>query len=96
MSQNPGTGEPTAGMNTGSDEGAPGDHLAAVPLDEDEHQLLAALQGGAGEPEPAVEDSPAMERAVEDDSSLPLPIADVAGPAADDHDDVRFHAPGDA
>jgi hypothetical protein len=59
-------------MGTGSDAGAPGEHLPDTPLTEDEQRMLAELERPApGEPVPAVEDSPEMLQAAEDDSPLP-------------------------
>ena len=66
------TDDQWTGMGTGSDAGAPGEHLPDGPLTEDEKRMLAELQRPApGEPEPAVEDSPQMVEAAEDDSPLP-------------------------
>jgi hypothetical protein len=78
-----------AGMATGSDAGAPGDHLPEPPLDEDEQALLAELERPAeGTPVDAVEDGPAMVQAAEDDSPLPA-----AGGDPDDPDTARFVRP---
>jgi hypothetical protein len=80
-----------AGMETGSDAGAPGDHLPEPPLTSDERELLADLRTpAAGEPVEAVEDSPEMTQAVEDDSPLPA-----AGGDAGDPDSPRFQPPPD-
>jgi hypothetical protein len=77
------------GMQTGSEAGAPGDHLPDPPLSTDEEALLdELLQPAEGDPVEAVEDTPAMEQAVEDDSPLPA-----AGGDADDLDTPRFQAP---
>ena len=90
----------TAGMATGSDAGAPGDHLPDPPLAEDERALLDALQQPAdGDPVIAVEDSPQMVRAAEDDSPLP-PSVTGSGPdgeaeSDDDPETPRFEAPGE-
>lgn len=78
------------GMATGSDAGAPGDHLPPQPLTEDERALLSELKD-SDDPDAVqpVEDSPEVERAAEDDG--PLPVA----PPADDSDDpdsARFSA----
>lgn len=65
--------EPYAGMATGSDAGAPGDHLPDPPLTADEQAMLEALEQPLDVPPiEAVEDSPEMVSAVEDDSPLPL------------------------
>jgi hypothetical protein len=66
------TDDEWVGMGTGSDAGAPGEHLPDGPLSEDEQRLLAELERPApGEPVAAVEDSPEMVQAAEDDSPLP-------------------------
>jgi hypothetical protein len=76
-------------MATGSDAGAPGEHLPEPPLDPDEQELLAQLKRrGAGERVDAVEDSAEMVRAVEDDSPLPA-----EGGEVDDPDSPRFVPP---
>jgi hypothetical protein len=81
--------EDLTGMQTGSEAGAPGDHLPDPPLTPDERQLLEELQQPAdGEPITAVEDTPAMEQAVEDDSPLPA-----EGGAPNDLDTPRFEPP---
>jgi hypothetical protein len=81
--------EEVTGMQTGSEAGAPGYHLPDPPLTPDEQQILSDLQRpGEGEPITAVEDSPAMEQAVEDDSPLPA-----EGGPADDPDAARFEPP---
>ena len=81
-----------AGMATGSDAGAPGDHLPEPPLEPDEQQLLADLREPApGQPLDAVEDSPAMLGAVEDDGPLPA-----SGGDPDDAESVRFEPPSTA
>lgn len=80
-----------AGMATGSDAGAPGEHLPEPPLTDDERGLLDELKRPVdGDEVAAVEDSPEMVRAVEDDSPLPAPGGD-----ADDPDTPRFEAPTD-
>lgn len=61
----------TTGMQTGSDAGAPGDHLPDPPLTPDERAMLEELKRPAdGDPITAVEDSPQMIEAVEDDGPL--------------------------
>jgi hypothetical protein len=76
-------------MATGSDAGAPGEHLPEPPLRDDERALLAELrQTGPGDPITAVEDSPEMVRAAEDDSPLATDLA--PGP---DEDTPRFEPP---
>lgn len=46
-------GEPAAGMGTGSDSGAPGDHLAPVSLGPEDLRVLAELESD-GEPDVVV------------------------------------------
>lgn len=90
MSDSP---EVTTGMATGSDAGAPGDHLPEPPLDDDERAILDALERpSGGRPMTAVEDSPQMVEAVEDDSPLPPELVD-AEHLDDDPDTPQFHAP---
>jgi hypothetical protein len=63
---------PDDAMDTGSDAGAPGDHLPEPPLATDERATLEDLLDGAqGEAQPAVEDSPAAVAAADDDAPLP-------------------------
>jgi hypothetical protein len=77
------------GMETGSEAGAPGDHLPDPPLTPDERELLENLRRPAdGEPITAVEDTPAMEQAAEDDSPLPA-----AGGDVEDPETPRFQPP---
>lgn len=77
------------GMQTGSDAGAPGEHLPDPPLTPEEQRLLADLRRpGETEPITAVEDTPAMEQAVEGDSPLPAPGGD-----RDDPDSPVFEPP---
>jgi hypothetical protein len=92
MSDSP---ELTTGMATGSEAGAPGDHLPELPLEDDERAMLDALERPAsGEPIAAVEDSPQMVEAAEDDSPLPPELVDAETPGdADDPDTPRFQAP---
>jgi hypothetical protein len=79
------------GMDTGSERGAPGEHLPEPPLTEDEQRLLEELQRPVeGEPVAAVEDSPEAVEAVEDDAPLPAP-----GGEPPDPETPRFRAPGD-
>jgi hypothetical protein len=89
------TEPPTSGdsaMATGSDAGAPADHLAPAPLNEQEREMLNRLRADdppALRAEPALEDSPAVAEAANDDA--PLPVGNAGGPAASG--DVT---PGDA
>ena len=79
------------GMDTGSERGAPGEHLPEPPLTEDEQRLLEELRRPVeGEPVVAVEDSPEAVEAVEDDSPLRAP-----GGEPPDPDIPRFRGPGD-
>jgi hypothetical protein len=83
--------EPFTGMDTGSESGAPGEHLPDPPLSADEQRLLADLrQPGPGRPVEAVEDSPAAVEAAEDDAPLPAEGGDQG-----DADAAHFRAPGD-
>jgi hypothetical protein len=93
----------TAGMATGEDAGAPGDHLATPPLDDEEQAMLDRLRAdastdtatGNGSADPAVEDGPAAVEAAEDDSVLrPLGTQPSASPAATDPLDPEFREPG--
>jgi hypothetical protein len=80
-----------AGMDSGSDRGAPGEHLPDPPLSEDEQRMLGELRRRAdAAPIEAIEDSPEAIEAVEDDTPLP---AD--GDRGDDPDTTRFRAPGE-
>ena len=97
------TEPPTAGdsaLATGSDAGAPGDHLAPALLDDQERDMLNRLRADdapAVDGEPALEDSPAVAEAANDDA--PLRVGDPGGPAADGDwtpegaDDPAFVAP---
>ncbi len=90
-------GEPAAGMGTGSDSGAPGDHLAPVSLGPEDLRVLAELESD-GEPDVVVpvEESPEAIRAVEDDSVLPGAFGSAesnADQAGNDPDDATFQAP---
>lgn len=60
---------PDTAMATGNDDSPPGD-VPRGPLDAEERAVLAELRQGGGEPVigTAAEDSPAVERAVQDDS----------------------------
>ncbi|MHA3704150.1 hypothetical protein ACXR2U_18420 [Jatrophihabitans sp. YIM 134969] len=70
---------PDDAMDTGSDAGAPGDHLPDAPLTDDERVVLADLLVTESDPEvAAVEDTAG---AVEADSPLPA-----LGPGGDDAD----------
>lgn len=82
--------ELVTGMGTGSDAGAPGDHLPAPPLTEDDKAVLSELETTDGvDVVRPVEDSPESERAAEDDG--PLPVTPPVG-AGDDPDTPRFSA----
>jgi hypothetical protein len=64
---------PDTAMATGNDEGEPGEHLR-LPLTPEEQRLLEELEKPTDAPsEPAVEDSPEVAAAVDDD--VPLPAA---------------------
>ena len=60
-------------MATGNDEGRPGELLGEGTLSPDEQAVLDDLRRSGGEDvvTQAQEDSPAMERAVENDTPLP-------------------------
>ena len=80
---------PDSGMDTGSDAGAPGNHLGPGDLAPDEERLLAALERDAkGLREPSVEESIAELRAAEDEAPLPG-----EGGEPDDGLTPRFTAP---
>jgi hypothetical protein len=90
MTDAPRDEEPVAGMATGSDAGAPGEHLPEPPLTEDEQRLLEAFERPAeGEPIEALEDSPEAAEAADDDA----PLAGLAGRDEGDPDSARFQAP---
>jgi hypothetical protein len=79
----------TAGMATGSDAGAPGEHLPEPPLDAAEQRLLAQFERPDDRPSlPAVEDSASMIGAVEDDGPLPA-----TGGDTNDVEAARFQPP---
>ncbi len=80
-------------MDTGSDAGAPGDHLADLALTPDELALLAQLQEPAADVVVPVEESAAEETAAEDDA--PLPVPGEPGEPVDDPLDVHFTNPAD-
>ncbi|MBB3676077.1 hypothetical protein [Modestobacter versicolor] len=62
---------PDTAMATGNDEGSPGERSTG-PLAEDERTLLEELDKPAeGTAQPAVEDSPEVATAVDDDAPLP-------------------------
>ncbi|MDQ4104529.1 MAG: hypothetical protein M3186_12750 [Actinomycetota bacterium] len=85
---------PDTAMATGSEYGEPGERLDERPLRPDEAALLADLTG-SGDVTEAVEDSAAAERAVENDSVLPV---DVGSRDDDDDDDPltpEFRPPRD-
>ena len=63
---------PETGMNTGSDEGEPGDRAPFEPLAESDRALLDALRRPApGGGDEAVEERPEVAAAVRDDAPLP-------------------------
>jgi hypothetical protein len=68
------TEPPTTGnsaLATGSDAGAPGDHLAPAPLDDQERDMLNRLRADdapAVDGEPALGDSPAVAEVANDDA----------------------------
>ncbi|SFO51534.1 hypothetical protein SAMN05660359_04036 [Geodermatophilus obscurus] len=68
---------PDSGMASGSDAGAPGEHLGDGELRPDEEHLLAELERGVDDPAPDASD--AEVRAAEDDAPLP----DEGGPQDD-------------
>ena len=77
---------PDSGMASGSDAGAPGEHLGGGDLRPDEEALLAALQrdvDGSDRP-----DNEAELRAAEDEAPLPA-----EGGAQDDGLEAEFSAP---
>jgi hypothetical protein len=79
-------------MDTGSDAGAPGDHLAELALTPDELALLAQLQQPGPDLVMPVEESTAAETSAEDDAPV-SPAEPVE--AADDPLDVHFTNPAD-
>jgi hypothetical protein len=81
---NPDETTPQTAMATGNDEGVPGEHRDGGPLTPDERQLLERLEHPDDTPAvPAVEDSPEVAAAADDDAPLPRPAADV-GDQGDD------------
>jgi hypothetical protein len=81
-------------MDTGSDDGEPGDRSEEGPLTGDERALLERLthHGGADVVTEADEDSPAFARAVAEGTTLPEPDVERGDP---DPDTPRFEdAPG--
>lgn len=83
------TEDAAPGMATGSDAGAPGDHLPTAPLQPDEQLLLDEMRSDADD---LPEASPEMVRAVEDDAPLPAPDSVAAKDSDDDPDDPSFSA----
>jgi hypothetical protein len=74
---------PDTAMATGNDEGEPGERRNGQPLSADEQQLLERLETPDDVPAaPAVEDSPEVASAVDDDAPLPT-----STPGADDEGD---------
>ena len=71
----------TSGMDTGSDEGEPGDR-ATPPADREEIAAFEAEPGG-DDIGPAVEDDPEAARAAADDEPLPDQAAGGPSPAGD-------------
>lgn len=75
MATDPGNDDtaPATGMATGNDEGTPGERLGNRTLDPEEQAVLEDLREGGGDivVTDAEEDSPAVERAVEDDTPVP-------------------------
>lgn len=71
---------PDTGMATGSEDGAPGELVDDAPLRPDEEAVLAQLRRADGPAAAVVEDSPEAERAVQDESVLPIASADRAAP----------------
>jgi hypothetical protein len=80
-------------MDTGSEAGAAGDHLADLALTPDELALLAELQQPAPDVVQPIEQSPAAVAAADDDTPMAVP-GENAEPA-DDPLDVHFTKPGD-
>jgi hypothetical protein len=80
-----------SGMGTGNDEGTPGEELSEGPMSAADRELLSDLEtSGEGEvvdeePTP-VEESEAMNRAVDDDAPLP----GTPTPPGTDPDTPRF------
>jgi hypothetical protein len=63
---------PDTAMATGNDEGEPGEQRDSGPLSADERQLLERLEAPDDTPaQPAVEDSPEVAAAADDDAPLP-------------------------
>ena len=79
---------PDTAMASGSDAGAPGDHLGPTELLPDEQRLLAELERDADERNDPPRDSEATVRAAEDDAPLPD-----EGGAPDDGLNPRFSSP---
>jgi hypothetical protein len=80
-------------MDTGSDAGAPGDHLADLALTPDELALLAQLQQPGDDVVVPVEESYAAAAAADDDA--PLSVLGQADETPDDPLDVHFTNPAD-
>jgi hypothetical protein len=80
-------------MDTGSESGAAGDHLADLALTPDELALLAQLRQPGTDVVQPIEQSAAEEAAVDDDS--PLSGSGGAAEPIDDPLDVHFTNPVD-
>lgn len=78
-------------MDTGSDAGAAGDHLADLALTPDELALLAQLRQPGTDVVQPIEQSAAEEAAVDDDS--PLATSADSDERTDDPLDVHFTNP---
>jgi hypothetical protein len=79
---------PDTAMASGSDAGAPGDHLGPADLLPDEQRLLAELERDV-DTDDAADHSVITERAAEDDGPLPA-----EGGPPDDGLNPRFSSPG--
>jgi hypothetical protein len=77
-------------MGTGSDHGAPGEHLPEPPLSEDEQRMLDELKRPVdGEPIEAVEDTPAAVESAEGETSLPADVGGADDPGTPDAPEFR-------
>ncbi|WP_448624799.1 hypothetical protein [Geodermatophilus sp. URMC 64] len=81
---------PDSAMASGSDAGAPGEHLGPADLGPDEQRLLQALESDVDRT-PADEDADLVAEAAEDETPLPG-----AGGAQDDGLNPRFSNPEQA
>ena len=84
-------------MDTGSDAGAAGDHLADLALTPDELALLAQLRQPGTDVVQPIEQSAAEEAAVDDDSPMPASgdSDERVDERVDDPLDVHFTNPAD-